>query len=177
MNLSLTPRRMMIYGALGVAALVFGTFGQSSDDSSAAVTRTTGGSPKPRQNGSTMNSNAAAFLTRLAHRTADEKSASALFATHSWYVAPPPPPPPPPAPPVVPAAPQAPPLPFTLLGSYASEGDKQTFFLARGDRVYDAKVGDDIDSEYTLVAADGANLVFNYKPLNSRQSLALGGIQ
>jgi hypothetical protein len=177
MNLSLTPRRMMIYGALGVAALIFGTFGQSSDDTSAAVTRTTGSSPKLRQNGSTLNPNAAAFLTRLAHRTADQKSAGVLFATHSWYVAPPPPPPPPPAPPVVPAAPQAPPLPFTLLGSYSSEGDKQTFFLSRGDRVYDVKAGDEIDAEYTLIAADGGNLVFNYKPLNSRQSLAIGGTQ
>jgi hypothetical protein len=87
------------------------------------------------------------------------------------------PPPPPAPPPAAPAAPTAPPLPFTLLGSYAAEGDQATYFLARDDRIYDVKAGDAIDADYTLIAADGANLIFNYKPLNSRQSLALGGTQ
>jgi hypothetical protein len=76
---------------------------------------------------------------------------------------------------VVAAPPTAPPLPFTLLGSYAAQGDQVTYFLARGDRIYNVKPGDAIDADYTLLEADGTNLVFNYKPLNSRQSLALGG--
>jgi hypothetical protein len=142
------------------------------------VTRGARDSPKAQRDGSTLNSNAAAFLTRLAHRTAESGRAGALFASRSWHVAPPPPPPPPPAPPPAAAAPPtAPPLPFTLLGSYAAEGDQVTYFLARDDRIYDVKAGDAVDADYTLVAADGANLTFNYKPLNSRQSLALGGTQ
>ena len=178
MNLSLSPRRMKIYAAIGVAALAAGVFGQSSDDASEAVTRGSRESPKARQNGSTLNSNAAAFLTRLAHRTAESGGADALFASRSWHVAPPPPPPaPPPPPPAAPPPPTAPPLPFTLLGSYAAEGDQATYFLARDDRIYDVKAGDAIDADYTLIAADGANLIFNYKPLNSRQSLALGSTQ
>ena len=178
MNLSLNLRRTKIYAAIGVAALAFGMFGQSSDDASEAVTRGSSDSAKARQNSPTLNSNAAAFLTRLAHRTAESSMADALFASHSWHVAPPPPPPPAPAPPpAAPAAPTAPPLPFTLLGSYAAEGDQATYFLARDDRIYDVKAGDAIDADYTLIAADGANLIFNYKPLNSRQSLALGGTQ
>jgi hypothetical protein len=178
MNLSFTSRRMMIYAAIGAAALAFGIFSPSSDETSAAVTRGGGGSAKPRQSGSTLNSNAAAFLTRLAHRSADAATAEALFASRSWYVAPPPPPPAPPAPPrAAPVVPTAPPLPFTLLGSYAAQGDQATYFLSRDDRIYDVKPGDTIDADYTLVAVDGANLIFNYKPLNSRQSLALGGTQ
>ena len=58
-------------------------------------------------------------LYRFAHRVADGTSARALFAPHSWYVAPPPPPPPPPAPAasLVPPKPTAPPLPFQFMGS------------------------------------------------------------
>jgi hypothetical protein len=175
MSSSITRRRMMIYAAIGAAILGLAMFGQSSDDTSAAAVRRTGVSSRPLQGGSTLNPNTAAFLMRLAHRTADSKTADALFATHSWYVAPPPPPAPPPAPPVVAAAPTAPPLPFTLLGSYAAEGDQVTYFLSRGDRIYDVKKGDAIDADYTLVEADGTNLIFNYKPMNARQSLALGG--
>jgi hypothetical protein len=175
MNLSITPRRMLIYGLIGATALGLGLFGQSSDDTSAAVVHRAGAPSRPQGGNSTLSSNAAAFLTQLAHRTSNSNTADALFATHSWYVAPPPPPPPPPTAPVVAAAPTAPPLPFTLLGSYAAQGDKVTYFLARGDRIYDVKQGDPIDADYTLVGADGTSLIFNYKPLNSRQSLALGG--
>jgi len=175
MSLSITPSRMMMYGAIGAAALAWGLSGQSSDDAGTAVIRHAGASSRPPGGASTLSSNAAAFLTRLAHRTSNSTTADALFATHSWYVAPPPPPPPPPAPPVVAAPPTAPPLPFTLLGSYAAQGDKVTYFLARGDRIYNVKAGDAIDADYTLLEAEGTNLVFNYKPLNSRQTLALGG--
>jgi hypothetical protein len=175
MNLSITPRRMMIYGVITAAALGLGLSGQSSDDTGTTVIRHAGASGRPHQGTSTLSSNAAAFLTRLAHRTSSPKTPEALFATHSWYVAPPPPPPPPPAAPVAPPAPTAPPLPFTLLGSYSAQGDQMTYFLSRGDRIYDVKLGDEIDAEYTLIEANGSNLIFNYKPLNSRQSLAVGG--
>jgi hypothetical protein len=176
-NLTIAPRRRLIYAAIGAACLAFGIFGQSSDDTSAAVTHHAGDSAKGRPGGSTLSPNAAAFLTRLAHRTVESKTADALFASHSWFVPPPPPPPAAPAPPPPPEVPTAPPLPFTFIGSYAADGDRSTYFLARGDRIYDVREGDSIDSEYALVAADGGNLIFNYKPLNARQSLALGGAQ
>ncbi|MGH8263796.1 MAG: secretion system X translation initiation factor, partial [Steroidobacteraceae bacterium] len=90
----------------------------------------------------------------------------------SWYV---PPPPPPPAPVEAPAAPAAPPLPYVFVGSY-TEGDNATvYFLTRGDRVYDVKPGDTLDQIYSVDGvADGA-LLFTYKPLNIRQTLAIGG--
>lgn len=180
MTAGMTPRRLMIYSVLGVGALALTIFGQPADETSAAVASSdragthTGRGAVPA---STLSANAAAFLTRLAHRSADAKSSGDLFASHSWYVAPPPPPPAPPAPPTPTPVPTAPPLPFALLGSYAAEGDKPTFFLSRGDRIYDVKLGDTIDGEYSLDALDGSNLVFTYKPLKERQSLPLGGSQ
>ncbi len=98
--------------------------------------------------------------------------AAALFAQHSWYVAPPPPPA---AAPPPPPEPTAPPFPYTLVGSYAPEGDAPVFFLARGDRVIDAHVGDKLDGVYQLESASGDQLVFVYLPLDIRQNLAAKG--
>jgi hypothetical protein len=97
--------------------------------------------------------------------------ASALFAQHSWYVRPPPPPP---AAPPPPPEPTAPPLPYAFVGSFAPQGDKPVYFLARGDRVIDAHVGDRLDGVYQLESAAGGQLEFLYLPLNIRQRLAAG---
>jgi hypothetical protein len=100
--------------------------------------------------------------------------AAALFARHSWYVPPPVVPPPPPSPPPPPPEPTAPPFPYTFVGSYAPEGDKPVFFLAHGDRVIDAHVGDRLDGVYQFESAAGGQLVFVYTPLNIRQKLVAG---
>jgi hypothetical protein len=173
-NRSLTPRRMMVYGSIGAAVLAWSFLGQSSDESTAAVARESGaGAGVSREGGAALSANAAAFLTRLAHRTTDSKTAGALFAARSWYVAPPPASPPPPQGP--PPPPSAPPLPFSFIGSYAAQGDQVVYFLSRGDRIYDVRLGDELDIDYALVAIDGGNLIFNFKPLNARQTLAIGG--
>jgi hypothetical protein len=49
------------------------------------------------------------------------------------------------------------------------------YFLSRGDRVIDVRVGDRIDSIYQLESAVGGQLVFVYLPLDIRQTLAAGG--
>jgi hypothetical protein len=176
----MTPRKMTIYGVLVAASLALAIFGQPSSDTSAAATdapRTDRGAPERRTPAarSTLSADAAALLTRLAHRGASSTASRELFAAHSWYVPPPPPPPPPPAPPVAPPKPTPPPLPFVFLGSYAAQGDAATYFVSRGDRIYDIKLGDSIDAEYSLDSLDGSNLVFTYKPLNAHQSLPVGG--
>jgi len=81
-------------------------------------------------------------------------------------VAPPPPP-----------APTAPPLPFGVMGSYARPGDAPVYFLTRGDRVFDVRVGDTIDHTYSVDSATNGQLLFTYLPLKIQQSLALGGTQ
>jgi hypothetical protein len=104
-------------------------------------------------------------------RVADASHAQALFATHSWYIAPPPPPPvaPPPPPP-----PQAPPFPYVFVGSYTPVGQEPIYFLSKADRVIDAHVGDRLDGIYTFESADANSLVFNYQPLNIRQTVPIG---
>jgi hypothetical protein len=113
---------------------------------------------------------AANILFAIAHRTADASHADALFAARSWYT----PPPPPPAPVVTQAEPTAPPLPFAFLGSYTDANDATVYFVTRDDRVYDVKPGDVIDALYSVAAVENGALVFVYKPLSTRQALAIG---
>jgi hypothetical protein len=60
------------------------------------------------------------------------------------------------------------------VGSYAPAGDNPVYFLARADRVIDAHVGDRLDGVYSFESAGSGSLVFNYLPLNVRQSLPTG---
>ncbi|MBS0375958.1 MAG: secretion system X translation initiation factor [Proteobacteria bacterium] len=106
-----------------------------------------------------------------AARAADASQAGALFATHSWYV---PPPPPPPVAAAPPPAPTAPPFPYTFVGSFTPSGAATVYFLARADRVTDAHVGDRLDGVYVLESATPAGLVFNYLPLDIRQTVPTG---
>jgi hypothetical protein len=60
------------------------------------------------------------------------------------------------------------------VGSYAPAGEQPVYFLARADRVIDAHVGDRLDGVYAFESAGSGNLVFNYLPLNIRQSVPTG---
>jgi hypothetical protein len=117
---------------------------------------------------------AAEALLRFAHRVTDARDAGALFAVHSWYVAPPPPPP---APVVVtaPPKPTAPPLPYQFMGSYTPPDGPQVLFLTRGDVVLDAHVGDTLENTYSVDKFEGGQLYLTYKPLNIQQQLNAGG--
>jgi hypothetical protein len=110
-------------------------------------------------------------LLAAARRTADASKAEELFASRSWYRAPPPAPPPPPAPV---EAPTAPPLPFRFLGAYSDSGGPTVYFITRDDRVFDVKPGDTLDQTYSVDAIQDGKLVFTYKPLNVRQFLPMG---
>ena len=71
-------------------------------------------------------------------------------------------------------APSAPPLPFTYLGRYTDGNDKTVYFVTRDDRVYDVRPGEVIDAIYSVESIENGQLVFLYKPLNTRQALPLG---
>ena len=116
------------------------------------------------------------LAARLAHRVTAGRAADALFARHSWYVAPPPPPPAPVVEVTLPP-PTAPPLPFVIMGSYARPGDSTVYFLTRDDRVFDVHVGDTIDGTYKVASAANGQLLLTYLPLNIRQSLPIGAAQ
>jgi len=118
---------------------------------------------------------AARMLAQLSNRVTDDQSAGALFKAQSWYT---PPPPPPPAPVVAaapPPAPTAPPVPFAIMGSYARPGDAKVYFLTRGERVFDVRVGDTIDNTYSVDGEANGQLLLTYKPLGIQQTLPIGG--
>lgn len=93
-----------------------------------------------------------------------------LFASHSWYVAPPAPPPRIAAP----VTPTAPPLPYTYLGRYGHAGGEPVFFLVKDDRVYDVHVGDVLEKTYSVEGVENGQLQMTYLPLGTRQSLQVG---
>ena len=168
-----TREKALIAIALGVGGFViFGPSGSNTveparrHEAAPAVVERAAFGESPRLGG---------VMQRIAHRVADAASDAALFASHSWYTPPPPAPPPPPIV-IKPAAPTAPPLPFAYMGSYLRDGDKPVFFLTRNDRIYDVKVGDTLDGVYTFEGLSGNNLVFTYKPLNTRQTLVVDGV-
>jgi hypothetical protein len=111
-----------------------------------------------------------AAALELPSRAASAHRPDNLFAAHSWYV-PPPAPAPQPLEPV--AEPTAPPLPFAFMGTM-KQGNTVVYFLARGERAYDAKVGDVIDDTYRIDGVSNGQLVFTYLPLESRQGLQIG---
>ncbi|MEA3152210.1 MAG: hypothetical protein QOD56_3149 [Gammaproteobacteria bacterium] len=106
-------------------------------------------------------------------RVAGDAAASSLFSALSWYVAPPAPPR---APVVVqaPPPPTAPPLPFAFMGSLRPYGAAATYFLTAGDRVYDVKIGDTLDSTYSVDGVKSGQLLLTYMPLKIQQSIAVG---
>jgi hypothetical protein len=97
-------------------------------------------------------------------------SVTNLFSGHSWFVAPPPPP----VVEVAPPPPSAPPLPFTVLGSYASAGGEPVYFLVKGDSVYDVRIGDVIDNTYSVDSMSNGQLQLTYLPLKIGQTLPVG---
>ena len=120
---------------------------------------------------STLTAAAAQLLLALAHRTTDASKSGDLFASQSWYVAPPPP---------HPhrfgrSSPSAPPFPYTFVGSYNDGSSATVYFLTRNDRVYDVRLGDTLDQIYSVDAVENGQLVFTYKPLSIRQTLPVGG--
>jgi hypothetical protein len=172
-------RRLVIAAVTLVAALAFtavaiGDRGQGSALPQARAPAPAGTRPLQRSVGARPALERRISKPSVRQRVADASHAAALFASHSWYVAPPPPPPVAPPPP---PAPTAPPFPYTFVGAYTTQGDGTVYFLAQGDRVVDAHVGDRLDGVYEFESATAAQLTFNYVPLNIRQLLPTGAPQ
>lgn len=96
-----------------------------------------------------------------------------LFASQSWYVAPPPAPVMAAAPPAPPAKPKAPPLPFKFIGKLDDRQHLQVFLL-RGEQVLVVREGDLIDKTYKVQRIDPERMTLVYLPLDIAQTLAVG---
>jgi hypothetical protein len=172
--MQLTLRTKALIG-VAVAVTGFVIFGPSGTDTVAPATDHAAARPAARQPaGVSAHQAVGRTLFDLGNRVADAASAATLFAVHSWYVAPPPPPPPPPSSPVVeaPVVPTAPPLPFAYMGSYFADGGAPVYFVTMNDRIFDLKVGDVVEGNYSFDGLRGNLLIFTYKPLNVQQTLA-----
>jgi hypothetical protein len=116
---------------------------------------------------------AAQAVAGLPARSPHEGVSMDLFGRKTWYT-------PPPAAPVrevrtyQPAAPTAPPLPFSVMGSYEEEGKGTLYFLVKGDRVFDARVGDILEGTYRVDGPSNGQLKFTYLPLDISQGTQLG---
>ena len=64
--------------------------------------------------------------------------------------------------------------PLQLPRQPCPRGDPPVFFLAHGDRTFDAHIGDRLDGVYQLESAAKGELVFVYLSLNIRQNLSAG---
>jgi hypothetical protein len=123
------------------------------------------------------NVNATASVDRLAlarPRRGEDATVVDLFAGRSWT----PPPPPMPATPVAPAPPprpSAPALPYAYKGRVEADDEKTIVYLARGDRLVAASVGDVVDQIYRLDALSEEEIVFVFIPLDQKQVLRLDG--
>jgi hypothetical protein len=172
---NLTTRSKWLTGiAAAVAAWVF--FGPNGSEPIEATHASARAPLKPGHTTSEAGTRAAqGALQSLAERVVDPAAPAALFAAHSWYVAPPPPPPVAEAPPAPPPPPTAPPLPYKFMGSYTPDGQKAVFFLSAGDKVYDVHVGDTLDNLYSIDSYNNGQLVLTYKPLHLQQQLLLTG--
>jgi len=76
---------------------------------------------------------------------------------------------------VPPPPPTAPPLPFTLVGSFETEGGGTVYYLAEADKVHVVRPGEAVNELYRLEAAGADQLELLYLPLAIKQTLVSGG--
>lgn len=107
-----------------------------------------------------------------AERASLREAEQDIFTGKSWL---PPPPPPLLSPSAPPAAPVAPPLPFKFLGKFQEEAGRTLVYLQEGENLRTAGAGDVIEGKYRVESVEGNQVVFTYLPLNTKQTLTLGG--
>jgi hypothetical protein len=70
------------------------------------------------------------------------------------------------------AAPVAPPNPYKVAGTLVQAGAKRVY-LVKGDRVYEAKQGDDLDEGYRVESIAADHVVLLYVPLGKKEELPI----
>ncbi|MDH4259667.1 MAG: hypothetical protein OEW16_05110 [Gammaproteobacteria bacterium] len=161
-----TSRKKRVLAVLAVLTTGLLLFGPDDPAGTAAVVQSDAYASTTDTSGAAQTRRALEFPTRIA----GDHEILQVFGGHSWYVAPPP---------VAivqmaPPKPVAPPLPFAYLGRFVETGGKPVYYLVKGDRAYDVRVGETLDGTYTLDAEDNGRLLFTYLPLKERQSLGVG---
>ncbi|SRR5712692_7626732 len=76
------------------------------------------------------------------------------------------------APAAAPASPEAPPNPYKVAGTLIQDGPKRVY-LVKGDRVYEARQGDDLDDGYRVDSIASDYVVLVYVPLGKKEQLPI----
>jgi len=71
-----------------------------------------------------------------------------------------------------PAPPAAPSNPYKVAGTLTQDGPKRVY-LVKGDRVYEARQGDDLDDGYRVVSIAADHVVLLYVPLGKKEELPI----
>lgn len=134
---------------------------RGSDDASQPANR-----PQAKSGSSSAVSNASPPFASLPERTGIGKRAGDLFGSQSWA----PPPAEPSEAPAAAAPPTAPPNPYKFAARLI-QGGASTVFLARGERIYEVKTGDDLEGGYRVESIAPDRVVLLYVPLGTKEDL------
>jgi Cohesin domain len=118
---------------------------------------------------SSTQSRDASRLAALPERAAIGKQRGEIFGSTAWT------PPPAKVPPVEDLPPVeviAPPNPYKVAGTLVQEGAKRVY-LVKGDRVYEAKQGDELDEGYRVESIASDHVVLLYVPLGKKEQLPI----
>jgi hypothetical protein len=103
------------------------------------------------------------------------KSADGVFGGQTWNPPPPSPPPAAAAPP--PPPPSAPPLPFTVIGKAAADGQWEVFLARGADQTFVVRKHTVIDGMYRVETIAPPTMTMTYLPMNQVQQLNIGVIE
>jgi hypothetical protein len=157
----MTTRLWIFAGGVAVAALAW--FAPPANDDVVAPAKGSAGAAK-----ATAAQREASRLAVLPQRAPIGEQRGEIFGSKTWTppvaaraAAPPPP-----------AEPVAPPNPYKVAGTLVQAGAKRVY-LVKGDRVYEAKQGDELDEGYRVDSIAVDHVVLLYVPLGKKEELAI----
>jgi len=154
-------RKLWIFGAGAAVAALAWFAPPASEDVGAPAKGSAGASRSPAQ------LHESARVAALPERAPIGEQRGELFGSKSWT------PPVSAAPAVAPAVePVVPPNPYKVAGTLVQAGAKRVY-LVNGDRVYEAKQGDDLDEGYRVEAIASDHVVLLYVPLGKKEQLPI----
>ena len=154
-------RRVWIFGAGAVVAALAWFAPPGAED--IGVPGSTGQASRP-----SAQPRETSPLAALPERAAIGEQRGEIFGSRSWA-----PPAPASAAPAAPAAPPvAPPNPYKVAGTLVQDGPKRVY-LVKGDRIYEARQGDDLDDGYRVHSIAADHVVLLYVPLGNKEQLPI----
>lgn len=167
MVFSLKKRRWFLGIALALTLTAVASMENKDEADSAVVQPNHLKSNSHQKNEPTGNAQAGeGALAKLTRQRLPENERD-MFASKSWFVAPPPP---------KAVLPTAPPLPFTYMGKLAEEGQKVIIILSKQNRNYQVREGDVLDNTYRVDEVRPPVMTLIYLPLNIKQTIPIGAL-